>query len=210
MGSRRARALRGLGVAVISVVTAALSHVIAGGAAPGGLGTGLALVFAILACTALAGRRLSTPRLIIAVALSQLVFHVLFSLGAAIPEAHGHSVTMLGMVMSGGNTAHLPALTTPRGVSALEVAGARMWLGHAVAAVATIVLLLHGERALAVLLRVAAERLAVLVSVVAALPSALALPRGRRLLALGDRRGVPSLDVLLSTRPHRGPPSPAL
>lgn len=206
METRGARVLRGAVVAIIAVVTAAFSHVAAGGAAPGALGTGLALVFAVLVCIALAGRRLSAPRLGIAVALSQIVFHTLFSLGAAIPSAHGQTVGMLGMVMTGGTEAHLPPLGSPGASAAFELEGARMWLGHAVAALATIVILLHGERALRALVRVATERLAVLVSVVAALPGSPAPLRHHRVRVVADRRGIQPLDVLLSARPHRGPP----
>jgi hypothetical protein len=206
METRGARVARGMTVAVIAVVTAAFSHVAAGGAAPGSLGTGLALAFAVLVSIALAGRRLSASRLAAAVVLSQAVFHVLFSLGAAIPSANGHAVSMLGMVMSGGTESRLPALGSPGAASALELDGARMWLGHAVAAVATIVVLLHGERSLLALVRIGSERLAVLVSAVFALPGGQAALRHQRVRVVADRRGIPPLEVLLSARPHRGPP----
>ncbi len=128
--SRGARVARGLGAAVSAVVIAALSHVAGGGAAPGLLGTALALAFAVLVCIALAGRRLTAGRTTVAVTLSQFVFHVLFSLGAALPTAHGHDVSMLGMVMTGGHAATLPALGTAHVDSGLEAAGAIMWAGR--------------------------------------------------------------------------------
>ncbi|RKR76161.1 hypothetical protein [Frondihabitans australicus] len=204
--SRAARVARGLGIAVSSVVIAAFSHVAAGGAAPGVLGAVLALVFAALVSIALAGRRLSAPRAVVAVTLSQVVFHVLFSLGAAIPTAHGHDVSMLGMVMSGGTTSTLPALSSPGATSALAAEGARMWAGHTVAAALTVVLLFQGERGFFAVLRVATERLAVLVRAAEAVrPRPAAVPR-RAAVAAAESRILRPLEVFLSARPHRGPP----
>lgn len=202
--SRGLRVLRGLVVATLSVTIAAFSHVAGGGLTPGVLGTVLALAFAVLISIALSGRALSLPPLAAAVVASQVVFHLLFSLGAALPaSARGVHVGMLGMVMSGGSTATLPDLGSST-VSAVEgLADARMWIGHLAAAVVTIMLLLHGERALVTVVRLAVGRLAVFVRVVVAPP---ALARHRVLAALGDRSGLRSLDVLLATRPHRGPP----
>ncbi|BDZ48139.1 hypothetical protein GCM10025867_03800 [Frondihabitans sucicola] len=206
--SRGVRVVRGLLVACLSVLVAAFSHVAGGGVAPGALGTTLALTFAILACIALSSRALSPVRLSISVALSQFVFHVLFSLGADLPAGaadHG-SVGMLGMVMSGGHTQVLPDFGTPSGISAPAVSDARMWLGHACAALVTVALLLHGERAALTLVRLGGARLARLVVVVEALPASLGVARHGVITAVGDLRGLRPLEVLLVSRPHRGPP----
>jgi TRAP-type mannitol/chloroaromatic compound transport system permease small subunit len=204
--SRGARVVRGLGAAVSAVVIAALSHVAGGGAAPGLLGSALALAFAVLVCIALAGRRFSPARTTVAVTLSQFVFHVLFSLGAAIPTAHGHDVSMLGMVMTGGNAATLPALGTAHVDAGIEAAGAIMWAGHAMAAVATILLLLHGERGLFSVIRIATERLRVIVGFVCAVARSASVSPHRVARALAEPGGLRPLDVLVSCQSHRGPP----
>lgn len=195
------------------MVIAAFSHVAGGGSNPGVLGVVLAMTFAVLSCIALSGRALSVGRLTLSVALSQFVFHLLFNLGADLPAgaaSHG-SVGMLGMVMSGGATQTLPAVgsaaSASAGVGGMDgMSDARMWLGHAVAAVLTIAVLLHGERAALTLGRLAGSRLARTVDVVGALPSALPIARHRVALVVADRRGVRLLEVLLAARPRRGPP----
>lgn len=203
--SRGLRVVRGLVVATLSVTIAAFSHVAGGGMEPGVLGTVLALAFAILASIALSARAVSVVPLAISVGLSQVVFHLLFSLGADLPaSAAGTHVGMLGMVMSGGATATLPDLGGST-VHAMEgMSDARMWAGHLAAAVLTTLLLLHGERALLTVVRLAVARLAVVVRVLVAAPPVLAHSVAA---AVGDRSGIRCpLDVLLASRPHRGPP----
>ncbi|GGF13162.1 hypothetical protein GCM10011399_03830 [Subtercola lobariae] len=82
MSSRWARVLRGLTAAFVAVFVAGFSHVVGGGEAPGTVGVALALAFSAVVCVALAGKTLSLVRLAIAVAFSQLAFHLLFSVGA--------------------------------------------------------------------------------------------------------------------------------
>ena len=201
-------------MAASSVLIAALSHVAGGGANPGGLGVVLGLVFAFLASTALAGRRLSGPRLSIAVACSQFVFHVLFSLGAALPgqvvsaaaAGSGEAGSMLGMVMSGGHRATLPTFggASPAAMGVLDASS--MWAGHAVAAALTIALLLHGDRAFRTLVRLARERLIPLVTASREVVDTAGRMRGAAARVVADRSGVPPLEALLVARPHRGPP----
>lgn len=205
--SRGLRVLRGLVVATMSVTIAAFSHVAGGGLAPGVLGTVLALAFAILASIALSGRALSPVLTATAVGASQFVFHLLFSLGAELPaSARGAHVGMLGMVMSGGQTTQLPDLggAGTSAVTAMEgMSDARMWGGHLAAAVITTLLLLHGEKALLTLARIATSRLAIVIRIVV---DALPVTRAAVSAAIGDRHGLRDLDVLLVARPHRGPP----
>lgn len=211
-GSRAGRAgrvLRGALIASSSVVIAAVSHLAGGGSDPGVLGTVLALTFAVLVCIALAGRQLSLLRLSIAVAVSQFVFHVLFSLGSELPPGAPGSTSMFGMVMSGGaHTLTLPAGAGGSTLAAIDATGdVRMWAGHAVAAVLTIVLLRHGGAALVVVRRLATGRLVLPAVVTRVLPASLRAGRRAVALAIADRRGVRPTSVLLATRPHRGPPS---
>ncbi|MCU1526390.1 MAG: hypothetical protein JWP75_153 [Frondihabitans sp.] len=200
--------MRGGAVAGISVAIAAVSHVAGGGATPGVLGVVIALTMAVLASIVLAGRALSLPRLSISVVISQVVFHIVFSLGANLPTPATGSqpVGMLGMVMSGGHTVGLPDLSSPRAAAALEMSSAQMWLGHAVAAVLTIIVLRYGERSFWRLVQLASARLARVVVVTDVLPAAPRVSRHRILAALADRGGLRPLDVLHSPRSHRGPP----
>lgn len=206
--SRGVRVLRGGAVAGISVSIAAVSHVASGGATPGALGLIIALTMAVLVSIALAGRTLSLFRLSVSVVISQIVFHILFSLGADLPTpaAGSQPVGMLGMVMSGGHTTALPDLSSAHAAAALEMSSAQMWFGHAVAAIVTIVVLRYGERAFWRLVELASARLARHVVVTDAMPAAPRVSRHRILAALADRGGLRPLDVLHSPRTHRGPP----
>lgn len=206
--SRGVRVLRGLLVASLSVAVAAFSHVAGGGVAPGVLGTTLALTFAVLVCIALGSKALSPVRLSISVVLSQVVFHLLFSLGSSLPKgASGHSSTgMLGMAMSGGHTALLPHFVAAGVVSTEVMSDARMWLGHGVAAAITIALVLRGESAFLGLIRLGGARLARVVRVVDGLPATSGVTRHGVDAALDDVSGIRPLGVLLVSRPHRGPP----
>lgn len=206
VGSRGVRVARGLLVASLSVTIAAFSHVAGGGMGPGVLGTVLALAFASLVCIALSSRALAVLPLALSVALSQIVFHLLFSLGASLPSSaeSGHSVGMLGMAMSGGARVSLPEVTAVSGHGMEGMSDTRMWVGHAVAALLTIALLLHGERAVVTIARLAVARLALVSRI---LGFALFPDRHGLVRALADRRGIRRLGVLLAARPHRGPPA---
>ncbi|MGA1813218.1 hypothetical protein VH571_12635 [Frondihabitans sp. 4ASC-45] len=206
VASRGLRVARGLIVATLSVAIAAFSHVAGGGMVPGLLGTVLALVFACLVCIALSARALAVVPLAVSVGVSQIVFHLLFSLGTSLPASagDGHSVGMLGMVMSGGSTVRLPDVAGSASHGMEGMSDTRMWLGHAVAALLTIALLLHGERALVTIARLAVARLALVSRI---LGFALFPDRHGLVRALADRRGIRRLGVLLAARPHRGPPA---
>jgi hypothetical protein len=137
--TRWARFARGWLAALFSTLVAAGSHTVAGGDSPGALALVVALSFAGVTCVALTGKALSLPRLSAAVALSQLAFHTVFSTiasagpaAAAAPHVHG---------------AATPLVVGDAGASAGHHTDGWMWLGHAVAAVLTILALRHGEGA---------------------------------------------------------------
>lgn len=138
--SRGRRLARGTTAASIATFAALVSHVAVGGAAPTLVGVAVPLVLSIAVCVLLAGRRLSLPRLAIAVAVSQSMFHVLFVLGATrstMPTTPGHDHSaMLGVMLA-------PSSVEP----AALVGGAMMWAGHAIAAVVTTAAIHRGERA---------------------------------------------------------------
>ena len=122
MSSRGARVFRGLLVAFIALLIAAVAHV-AGGGQIGLIGFALALAFSSVACVGLAGRTVSTVRVGIAVLLSQGIFHLLFGIGSRY-QSNGQ-VHHLGMTMSGmgdPGAAHRLVDASPAGVLPLGVA----------------------------------------------------------------------------------------
>ncbi|WP_040167225.1 hypothetical protein [Microbacterium gorillae] len=196
--SRNVRLARGSAAASVATFVALVSHVTAGGAVPSWLGIAVPAILSLTVCTLLAGRRLSLPRLAIAVTLSQALFHLLFVLGAArSPGAettlgHDHAAMMTAI-----------SVAVPTGAAS---PGPIMWGGHAVAALLTIAALHRGERALAAIARVTAE-------LVAAVRRRLALAVGSQ-AARGPVRRTPPLPRILPVRTalvlhhvrRRGPP----
>ena len=190
MQSRLARASRSLVAATLSTAIAASSHISAGGNVPSASALALTGVFSLLVCVALVGRNLSKLRMSLAVAASQFAFHALFSTlgapsgGAAGSDGHGHAAAS---ILFTGEAASSPSTM--------------MWLAHALAAVATLVVLYRGEAAFWGM-RDAAVRFFTVIA--AATPSILAeAPR----LAPVDRSSASTVFVFLKgSLHHRGPP----
>jgi hypothetical protein len=198
MSTRWARFARGWLVAVFSTATAAASHTMAGGTAPGPVALLVAMAFAGVTCIALTGARVSLIRVASSVALSQVAFHALFA-----SLASGARITVTGA------TAHHRPTTmfSPADVAsaAQHHDGLSMWAGHAVAAVATILALRFGESAF---WRLGSVARLFFVTAFAVAHSVAVLPRGIRRPVATDRprRPRPSADVRLS-RGLRGPPA---
>lgn len=194
MGTRAARAWRGILAAVFATFVAALSHSAAAGHAAPILGVVLALTVALPVCVLLAGRRLSWFRLSLAVAVSQFVFHALLQVG----------VGYVGRVASDSPAVMHLHDAMPTMIPALDahvMATPAMWVAHAFAAVLTIAAFGAGERALRALLDLLGW------SLVARLVEWRPRAQAHRIL-VGRPRGVdvrPSLPVL-SVAPRRGPP----
>ncbi|MFO7689533.1 MAG: hypothetical protein R6W83_03120 [Cryobacterium sp.] len=199
MTSRWARVGRGSLTAAVAVVLAALSHVAAGGPAPGALGIIVALGLAVPISVLLAGKTLSLFRLSLAVGLSQLLLHGLFGMGtggAAVLSVAGHhgAVTILADSTVTQSLSHGDSHT-----------GGAMWLAHGFAAVITIVALRRGERAACALLQLARTQLrAVLIALGSTVP-VLIRPITVTTALLGAFVPTPCA-VLLSPMRHRGPP----
>lgn len=160
MSTRWARVSRGLLAAGFATMVAALFHSASGGNAPSALALSLSLAFSGIFCVALAGKRLSLWRLTASVAVSQLLFHALFSLGqgggavlsgglsgGAVHGAHALHAG-LGSVVAGGaaGTASVGISPSVHGTVGMLGDTPAMWAGHAAAALVTIVLLRHGEK----------------------------------------------------------------
>ncbi|MDO7882316.1 hypothetical protein [Antiquaquibacter soli] len=183
MSARASRAGRGWLVAFAATVVAAVSHTLAAGVPPTAFGFGASLVLAGTASALLSGRRQSLWRLTASVAISQVLFHSLFSgMGTPTAAVHGHSLAAVSPIH--------------------DHAAADMWLAHLLAGLVTVVLLRHAESAvlgLAASLRLAAGRMLALPTAVEPLP-ALPLVPGTR--ALRPRARL--LDATPMT--YRGPP----
>lgn len=103
---------------------------------PGLLGILVPWILSLMICVLLAGRALSLTRLSASVAVSQILFHVLFVLGTITPSGvsapHVHGAPLV-----------LPPST---GLSEAVVADGSMWISHGIAALITVVTLHRGER----------------------------------------------------------------
>jgi hypothetical protein len=131
LSTRGARVLRGLAAGAVATAAAATSHSLSGGTLNLD-GLAVAATFAAIVSIALAGRSLSLVRLSTSVLVSQLAFHLAFS-----DIGTGDTVVRMGH--------HAMVVGTDVGAEPrMDVA---MWVGHAIAALVTVVLLRHGETA---------------------------------------------------------------
>ncbi|MGV8969873.1 MAG: hypothetical protein ACOH1J_05435 [Microbacteriaceae bacterium] len=202
MSTRWARFARGWVTASFSVLVAALSHVAAGGSAPGLFGVVVALAFGGMLSVLLAGRTLSRVRLAVSVAVSQAIFHLLFtspvtSAVANSGSTHNHGATLAPFTVD-----------APTAAAHTSHTDGAMWLAHALAAVLTLLALRYGETAFWGLVELAASGLrAVFVGVAApAVPTRSSL----RFIAVAYRRAHTTLADYLARRHYRGPPRATL
>lgn len=211
MTTRWARFARGWIAAIVSLFVASCSHALAGGALPATAGLALCLAFSAAVCVLLAGKTLSLARLSLAVALSQLLFHGLFSLltttpGTPVPAGAGMHHGAGSMVLELGS-----ATSSAPSVAAMSAdADLRMWIGHAIGALVTIAALGFGERAFWGLLRLA--RLCISHSI-ARIVDSVVPPRtapSRRLIPTDRPSAVIPRALVFSIHRHRGPPTLAL
>jgi len=202
MTTRWARFARGWIVAAFSTFVAALSHTVGGGAVPGLLAVVVSLAFAGIVSIALAGRSLSTWRLAIAVLVSQLIFHGLFSFGGTGGRLAAGDTTAGHAHAAGQSVQLMPATGGAEAMSAGDH-GLLMTFAHVVAALVTVVALRYGERAFWGLFTSATVALTALVKrlVLTPIPS---IPH--TIPALTAFLPPRDLLVMLSPMRHRGPP----
>lgn len=204
MGSRWSRLLRGSLTTALALTVAAFSHVAGGGSAPGALGIGLAIAFALPAAVALTGRTLSIARLSAAVVVTQLAFHTLFSLGAstaAVSAAGGGHHDAAALVLTSGDAAGVA------GMAGMH-SGPAMWAAHGVAAVATVIGLWFGERTVRALGELARDGVSLVVVALGLVLVVVSEPVSPRHVVARAARLVPHDSGLArSTQPHRGPPA---
>lgn len=128
MDSRWGRVARGWTAAGFATIVAAVSHTLGGGVPPTVFAVLVSVTISGMACTLLAGRTLSLWRLAASVALSQVLFHTLFSgLGTPVSAVHSHAPTLIE-----ATTSH-------------HASG--MWFAHIVAGVVTLAVLRYAEAA---------------------------------------------------------------
>lgn len=134
MTPRQLRLLRAASASTVATTLAAVSHTIAGGAAPHPLLIVAMASFLVPLAAVLLGPRASRFRIAATVAVSQTLFHAAFQVlgaptGTAILSGHQHHID-------------LGALGTAVSAAAPDSV---MLLGHLVAAVLTTAMLWHGE-----------------------------------------------------------------
>lgn len=222
------RAVRGASAGTAATFFALAFHLLADGAAPSPLAILAPLGASILVGVLLAGHRLSLGRLALTVTAAQVLFHVLFVLGAPsaprTPHApHGggpHAALAVPAVplahpMPAGHTGHVdpvdPAAPVVQMADATHAGHAHgdvaMIAAHLAAALLTLVLLHRGERALERVRAWAGARLArwadLLAGAVAVAPEGPTAEHARDLapLPFGFRPGV-----CPAAAPRRGPP----
>ncbi|WP_217183562.1 hypothetical protein [Streptomyces sp. AC495_CC817] len=132
MTSRQLRLVRAASASSVATWLAAVSHTIAGGAAPHPLLVLAVSVLLVPFAAALIGARASRLRVAATVLVSQCAFHLTFQLlgaptGGGLVSGHHHGLLVLGTA------------------TAAPLPDAPMLLGHAVAAVGTVLLLWRGE-----------------------------------------------------------------
>lgn len=205
MTSRWARFVRGQVVAVFATFAAAFSHGFADGAHPPLVAVVLALAFSSVACAILAtsglAARLSRTRLAASVAVSQLLYHGLFSL-------FGPAATPSGAVVSGhhGSVTFLPGGAEPVAVAAPDQWVLDQWMlaAHLVAAAVTYAMLVRGERTLLAIAEIAVLLIAAIAWRLPRVPGPLAAPARFPRARLTEAPGP--LLLLVSSLSHRGPP----
>ena len=212
MSTRWARVVRGGIAAAVSVFVALCSHVLAGGDAPGLPGILLCLAFAGMICIGMAGRRLSTPKLTVAVGVSQFLFHGVFGMLGSAPTSPGTATFGSGATSVSGHSMHMgtmpmpgsPMGSLPNPTAAADSGMAMpawMWFAHGIAAILTVLALRFGERAFWQLVALARPWVRMLVAF--ARPLAAHLPSVS--IPVPDAMLPPRL-VVLSPQRHRGPP----
>lgn len=195
---RVTRVLRGSVAGAFATFVALMSHVAAGGALPGWVGIAVPLVFSMLLCIVIAGRKLSATRTLIGVSVSQFFFHTLFILGTASSPAGGTSM--------GHHNHGAMVMTEWETTATLITADTTMWGWHALAAGVTAVVMYRAERAAVVMRALAAAIGAWLRRVIALLVGILVDP-ARATRSVVDTTVLPALDRLfVASAWRRGPP----
>jgi hypothetical protein len=193
-----------LSAGVSTLVTAA-AHALGGGTFPPALLLGTAVVVSVLVCFALGGRRVTLPRLVVAVAATQGLLHAVFTLAGGMAPMTGGPATAAGGAGGAHAGHHLPGAAVLPELAAGAHDGSMVG-AHVVAGLVTIASLRAGTSAVRQLVRALGL---VLVRLVAR-AVVLAVPHRPCGAVRVERAPRPLVTLLLATtRALRGPPAPA-
>lgn len=185
---RRLRALRGTVAAAVAVLFASTAHTLSGGHAPPAWLVVAIVVLAAPLCVGLIGRRRTLPRLAATIGAAQLALHGAFAaIGDAAPA---------------GGLGHAAHHHTPLALDAstfADPAAATMTVGHAIAALATLVVLAWGEHLMVAIARGIRRLLR--------LPVAPMLPSPHAPLPSAPATAPHAAAVFLDCLSRRGPPT---
>jgi hypothetical protein len=190
------RVLGGSLAALFATSVAGFSHVLAGGALPSAAAIALSLALSIPLCIALAGPAVSLWRTMTAVAVTQAIFHLLFS-----------GISSSGTITMSSHVGHDGAGITAAGAGTVESSShsVSMWLAHAVAGVLTVLALRYCESAL----RRLRETASLFIGSLTIVPTTVHFLGEIRAARIGcsTRVLVHDLTLLFSALRHRGPPA---
>jgi hypothetical protein len=194
---RRIRVARGVAASSAATLIALAGHVVAGGAVPSPLLVAIPLVLSWLPGVALIGRRPRLWRQAAVILPAQAALHAVFAATGTAVAPMTDPDAMPGM---GAPPVALPWHSGVHEPSA-------MWLGHALAALLTVLAWQRGERAFWTLVRLAREAVAAVLLPRAVAPAPVDAPRlrpdGARVLPRPARRAG-------RRHPRRGPPAGAV
>jgi len=202
--ARRQRMLRAALSAGVSTLVTAAAHALGGGAFPPALLLGTAVVVSVLVCFALGGRRVTLPRLVVAVAATQGLLHAVFTLAGGMAPMTGDPAAAAGGAGGAHAGHHLPGAATVLPELAAGAHDGSMVGAHVVAGLVTIASLRVGTSAVRQLVRALGLVLVRLVVRV----TALVVPHRPRGAVRVERAPRPLVTLLLATtRALRGPPA---
>ncbi len=143
--ARSTRALRGTTAAFFATFVSLISHVLAGGDVPGILNIALPLALSFLVCMLLSGRQFTLARLAGMVGFSQLLFHLMFSMGAG----HSAASTASGQGLHAHHGMDMPLdVTASADAATMSHVDTTMLLAHLMAGLATVLVLHRSEQML--------------------------------------------------------------
>jgi len=193
--ARTTRAARGLLSAGVATFVALFFHVVGGGDMPNWLGVLAPLTLSAPFAILLAGRSLSSFRMLVSVGMTQAMFHLMFSWGSygSSGSVHQHDDVLAANWLPGVST------------NAVNAADASMGVAHVMAALVTTAVLVRGERAYRAI-RAALVRFATWVRRAATPALGVALAgRPCRVLLTADRTVLPR-GLRVPATGWRGPP----
>ena len=190
MGTRWARFVRGWLAAGFATFVAAFSHVLAGGLMPGVFAVVASLALSAMVCVALAGKTLSLPRLGVSIAVSQALFHYIFS-------SHGVPLTVIEHA-NHADVSIAPVVAAPHHYGS-------MWVAHIAAGIVTLLAFRFAESSFWRTLEIASLFVRTVLATLGIAVTALDLTPRHPVTELALAPPRPS--TVLSPMRHRGPPN---